>query len=196
MIAADILIATGPVVTLFERLDVPYYIGGSVASSAYGIPRSTLDVDLVADFGRDLVEPFVRLLSDAYYLDRDLILRAVDQKTSFNLIHLQTMLKIDVFIKKGSPYDALAFIRRRTERLDEAEGAELFFLAAPEDVLLHKLIWYRMGGGVSDRQWHDVIGILKVQGQSLDFPYMRLWAAELGVSDLLERALDLGHKGV
>lgn len=189
MISPDILEAAGPVVRAFEALGVEYYIGGSIASSAYGMPRSTLDVDLVAELGKPHVDLFVKVLGDAYYIDRDLILKAIESKTSFNLIHLQTMLKLDVFILKDTKYDTQMFDRRRLEYLDEQEGAVPFFLASAEDVLLHKLIWYRMGGEVSERQWGDVLGIVRVQGPNLDSSYLHQWADILMIADLLDRVL-------
>jgi len=189
MTSSDILKAAGPVVDAFESLGISYYIGGSVASSAYGMPRSTLDVDLVANLRQNDLDPFIRVLGKAYYIDRDLGLQAIEKKTSFNLIHLRTMLKLDVFIKKNSDYDNQAFKRRRLERLEEPEGSWSFYLASAEDVLLHKLTWYRLGGEVSERQWGDVLGIIRVQNQNLDLNYLEQWAAVLGVAELLARAL-------
>lgn len=189
MISPDILEATGPVIRSFTALGVEYYIGGSIASSAYGMPRSTLDVDLVADLGTAQMDRFIKALGDAYYFDRDLILKAIESKASFNLIHLQTMLKLDVFIRKDTKYDTKMFDRRRLEYLDELDGTEPFYLASAEDVLLHKLMWYRMGGEVSERQWGDVLGIIRVQGLNLDSSYLHHWAAVLGIADLLDRAL-------
>ena len=189
MTSSDILKAAGPVVDAFESLGISYYIGGSVASSAYGMPRSTLNVDLVANLRQNDLDPFIRVLGKAYYIDRDLGLQAIEKKTSFNLMHLRTMLKLDVFIKKNSDYDNQAFKRRRLERLEEPEGAWSFYLASAEDVLLHKLTWYRLGGEVSERQWGDVLGIIRVQNHNLDLNYLEQWAAVLGVAELLARAL-------
>ncbi len=110
---SDILTAIKPVAEAFEKLGISYYIGGSVASSAYGIARSTLDVDMVSDLEIRHIFPLVGMLGSAYYIDAEMIADAIRRRFSFNLIHLETMLKIDVFILKDSSYDKAAFRRRR-----------------------------------------------------------------------------------
>jgi hypothetical protein len=189
MNAPGILQALEPVVEAFEGLGIRYQIGGSVASSAYGIARATLDVDLVADLNELPIHSFVEALRDAYYIDEDRVSDAVRRRSSFNVIHLATMIKIDVFVLKSRPYDRVAFGRARMENLGEDEATRRYYVASPEDVILNKLDWYRQGGGVSERQWNDVLGILKVQQSSLDREYLRHWAEELGLPDLLQRAL-------
>lgn len=189
----DILIATEPVAEAFEKLGILYYIGGSVASSAYGIPRSTMDVDMVSDLKPEHVRSFVRILEPSYYIDENMILDAIRRCSSFNLIHLETMLKIDVFITKNAPYDIETFKRRRKDTLDEEQKTAEFYLVSPEDIILNKLAWYRLGGGVSDLQWNDVLGVLKVQRDLLDKNYLQYWASELKLKDLLEKAFqDVG----
>lgn len=162
----DLTAALLPVVEAFKRLGVGYYIAGSVASSAHGLPRTTLDVDLVADLNRDHVTPLVEQLQPAYYIDAEMIFDALARRSSFNLIHLGTMLKVDVFVLKQDPYDQTAY--RRTRDADEETRAAMhgLVLATPEDVILHKLYWYRLGGEVSERQWNDVLGVLRVQGEA------------------------------
>ena len=184
----DILAALEPVVKTFEKLGVKYYIGGSVASSAYGIARATLDVDLIADLIPQHVSSLVEALKSEYYIDEDMILDAIHRRSSFNLIHLETMLKVDVFIVKDGSYHVEAFRRRRKDTLDEEREDLKFYIASPEDVILNKLDWFRKGGGVADRQWGDVLGVLKVQGDQLDIEYIRRWALELGLADLLDQA--------
>ncbi len=188
MIVPDLWQALHPVIAAFRELGIDYYIGGSVASSAYGIARSTLDVDVIADLRETHIDTLVSRLQTDYYIDSRMIHRAVATKTTFNVIHLATMIKVDVFVLKVSAYDQTAFQRRRTDSLVE-ETASLISFAAPEDVILHKLGWYRLGGEVSDRQWCDVLGVLQVQRGALDMDYLRTWAERLGVSDLLQRAL-------
>ena len=184
----DILAALDPVVKAFEKIGASYCLGGSVASSAYGIARATLVVDLVADLSAQHVNPLTEMLKSDYYIDKEMILDSIKRHSSFNLIHLETMLKVDIFIIKDRPYDEVAFQRKRKDTLDEEQGAAEFYLASPEDIILNKLEWFQMGGKVSERQWHDVLGIMKVQRELMDKEYLRRWAAELGISDLLEQA--------
>jgi len=184
----DILAALDPVVKVFEKIGISYYLGGSVASSAYGIARATLDVDLVADLSTQHVNPLTEMLKADYYIDKEMILDAIKRRSSFNIIHLETMLKVDIFIIKDRPYDGVAFQRKRKDTLDEEQGAAEFYFASPEDIILNKLEWFQMGGKVSERQWHDVLGIMKVQSELMDKEYLRHWAKKLGISDLLEQA--------
>jgi len=189
MDTSDIITVAGPIIEAFERMNISYYIGGSVASSAYGILRGTLDVDIVADVKSHHVNLLVKMLEADYYIDAEMILEAIQRQASCNLIHLETMHKVDIFILKTSPYNQEAFQRRRKDALDEEENPDLeFYFASAEDIILSKLDWFRMGGGVSDRQWMDVMGVLKVQKDSLDLPYLQHWAEELGLTDSFAQA--------
>lgn len=185
---SDVLKALTPVVEALEKLGVAYQIGGSVASSVYGVPRTTMDIDLVADLRPEHIQPLVDLLQDQYYLSPEAMHEALRRRSSFNLIHLETMVKVDVFILRPEPYEQEAFRRSRRDTVVE-ESAREFSLSSPEDVILHKLAWFRMGGGVSERQWNDVIGVIRVQADALDFVYLRQWATALGLADLLEQAI-------
>lgn len=184
---SSVVLATQPVVDAFETLDIAYYIGGSVASSAYGMARATMDVDMVAEIKPQHVPAFVDQLAPAYYIDQHMIMDAIRRQASFNLIHLETMIKVDVFVLKNGPYPHTALQRRRQDTIEP--GAPEFYLAAAEDIVLSKLDWYRMGGEVSDRQWSDILGVLKVQQTMLDMAYLERWAAHLRLLDLLRRAL-------
>ncbi len=189
----DILAAITPIVEALEELGIPYHIGGSVASSLYGLPRLTIDADLVADIRMKHVRPLVKQLETDYYIDEDMIRDAIKRRSSFNVIHLDTMLKVDIFIPKSRLFDQEELRKVRQEVL--SEGTRPFNIASPEGTILNKLEWYRMGGEVSDRQWNDILGVLKVQGTNLDMAYLQRWAADLSVTDLLERALvDAGLK--
>lgn len=185
MDTSDIITVAGPIIGAFDRLSIPYYIGGSVASSAHGFLRATLDVDIVADVKPHHVKFLVNMLETEYYIDAVMILEAIQRQASCNLIHLETMHKVDIFILKASPYNQEAFQRRRKVALDEEQNPDLeFYFASAEDVILSKLDWFRMGGGVSERQWTDVMGVLKVQKGHLDMAYLQHWAEELGLGDL------------
>ena len=176
------------VIEALEALDVPYLIGGSLASAVHGVARATLDTDLVADLRLEHAEPLAQALRDAFYVDVEAIRDAIRRRSSFNVIHLETMFKVDVFARKWRPFDQAQF-ERRTAQVIATDPERTAYVASPEDTVLTKLEWYRIGGEVSDRQWQDVLGVLKVQGERLDLVYLRRWAAALEVADLLEQAL-------
>ena len=195
MSTPDIVAALAPIVEIFERLSIPYSVAGSVASSAHGVARATLDVDLVADLQLEHVDPLMAGISADYYVDRDAAQDAIARRSMFNVVHLATMLKVDIYVLTSRSFDRESFRRRAPVRLDDRESARGYLLDTPEDTILHKLEWYRAGGEVSERQWSDVIGVLQVQLGALDLDYLSRWASELGVADLLERALDTARRG-
>jgi hypothetical protein len=178
------LLVTG----ILERLGVRYAIGGSLASSLHGVFRASVDADLLADLRAEHVEPFTRALGDGFYRDETAMLRAIELRRSFNVIHLDSMFKIDVFIPKNRDFDE-AQLQRRVVHAIATDPDRTAFVASAEDTILAKLDWYRAGGGVSEQQWRDVLGILEVQSSTLDRDYLRSMAPSLNVSDLLERAL-------
>jgi hypothetical protein len=158
MRTAGIESAVAPIVDAFDALGVPYSIVGSVASSSHGVPRSTIDIDLVANLRLPQVESLVAALIDAYYIDGDAARDAVRHRSMFNVIHLDTMLKIDVYVLTERDFDQESFGRRSQAVLAEAESGRLYFLDTPEDTVVHKLEWYREGGEVAPRQWADAVG--------------------------------------
>ncbi|NOT59101.1 MAG: hypothetical protein HOP19_02630 [Acidobacteria bacterium] len=188
--AAEQWLVVNKVVEVFESLGVPYYIGGSVASSKYGTPRSTRDVDFIAVLRGHQVDAFVSALEAEFYVDSLAVRRAVSAQRSFNLIHFETVWKIDIFVSSDAPWAISKMERRLNRALDDSADTPIVFLSSPEDLVLQKLLWYQKGGNVSEQQWQDVQGVLRVQNQSLDRAYMQHWAQELGLTDLLARSLD------
>jgi hypothetical protein len=175
---------------ILDQSEIPYSIGGSVASSTHGIPRTTMDVDLVADIRLDQIDDLVELLRAEFYADATMMREALLRGRSFNLIHYASAYKFDIFPLRTDDYSRMEFGRRAfTEiRLIGPEPLECA-VATAEDTILRKLEWYRAGGETSERQWNDLRGILKVSGPRLDLAYLRHWGAYLKVDDLLERLL-------
>ena len=178
--------ALTPIVDAFEERGVAYELGGSVASSVHGIARSSVDIDILAALEPSHVADLVRRLERDYYVSANRVAEAIERESSFNVIHLQTMFKVDVFIARSNEFRRSSLQRRKLEGLTEERN---FFVTSPEDIVLHKLHWYRKGGEVSGRQWEDVLGVLKVQGKDLDLGYVERWATKLQLTDLLQRAL-------
>ena len=185
----DALEVTLSVTRVLESLKVRYVIGGSFASAIHGLVRTTMDVDIVADLRGEHVQSLVSSLQEAFYIDEGAVSRAIINRTTFNLIHLTTMFKVDIFLPQDRPFDEQQFARRKKQVMNPDSGESLWVLSA-EDVILAKLDWFRMGGNVSEVQWRDIITVLKVNHPNLDQMYLEKWAIVLGVKDLLNRALE------
>jgi hypothetical protein len=188
MVDSQTLTVTLLVTDVLETLGIPYVIGGSVASTIHGLARTTMDVDIVADMKPGQVLPFAAALQGAFYVDEEAIQKAIAYGSSFNLIHLATMFKVDIFLPQARAFGHQQLLRRIAERVTP-DGDQSLWVLSPEDTILAKLDWFRLGGETSERQWRDVLGIVKTQQDALDTDYLRQWAQTLGVADLLERAL-------
>lgn len=177
------------VVRLLEKIGVRYAIGGSLASAIHGIVRSTMDVDIVAEMKTRHVRPFVEGLGESFYADESRILEAVKRCGSFNVIDQSTVFKIDVFVARDQLFEISQIERRESVPLTDVSD-ERAFVSSAEDVVLAKLLWYRKGGDVSDRQWNDVLGVVRVQSDNLNREYLTEMAGRLEIEDLLQRAFE------
>jgi hypothetical protein len=175
------------VARVLEALGIRHTIGGSIASSFAGEPRSTVDIDFVVALDESHIPALMSALSTDFYVDDASLLRAIRARASTNLIHHATQLKVDIFVAGGTPLDQEQLKRRQEVTLGPGQR---LYVHPPEDILLQKLRWYRKGGEISDRQWRDILGIIRVQGSHLDRDYLIVNAPILGVANLLARALD------
>ena len=182
--------ALEPVARILNSLDIGFYVGGSVASSFHGAARSTLDVDLVADLKLENIDPFISQLGkDEFYVSRAAIKDAIDRSSCFNVIHLATSFKVDIFILKNRNFDISSMNRAAPGKVDLQSEFEVP-IASVEDTILSKLEWYRLGNEISERQWDDVTRVMKIHGNAADQEYLVRNAAELGVADLLQKLLN------
>ena len=183
------LSVTMDVVRALDALKAPYLVGGSMASSLYGVVRATMDTDLVADLDMHHVRPLVDLLRGDFYLSQEAIEWAVRLRTHFSVIHLEAIYKVDVFVSPRRPFEQARF-QRRLLQVVSTEPQCSMYVSTVEDTIIAKLEWYQRGGQVSERQWKDVLGMLKVQRNSLDREHLRRWASALQLRELLEKAFE------
>jgi hypothetical protein len=176
------------VTSVFESLSVPYFIGGSLASALYGMVRTTLDSDIVAEMRLEHLQPFVSALQAEFYIDEEMIADSIEHHSSFNIIHRETIFKVDVFIPYQRPFLQSQLARAQKQTFSTVPEVSARF-SSPEDTILSKLEWFRLGNEVSERQWRDILGVLKTRAGELDLAYLQKWAKDLKVSDLLDRAL-------
>lgn len=178
------------VVRALERLKVRCYICGSLASSVHGLPRLSNDADIVAELAAHHVAGLVKELAGAFYVDEDAVGEAIRTQRSFNLVDEQEAVKVDVFCAGGDRYQQAAFARTVRVPLEEDDPFTEVAFASVEDTVVFKLHWLRLGGEVSERQWADVLGMLRLKQSRMDLDYARRWAKHFGVEDLLDRALE------
>ena len=169
-----------------EAVGATYTVGGSIASSIAGEPRSTIDIDIVAAIDAEQLPALVAALSPGFYVAQEALQRAVRDRGIANLIHQATQFKVDIHIAGGTPLDRQQLQRRMAIELS---GGRVLHVHPPEDILLQKLRWFRRDGEISDRQWRDILAIIRVQAGRLDRDYLRENAPALDVADLLARAL-------
>lgn len=193
---SDAVLVAQSLTEALEKLGIVYWIGGSMASSVHGLPRTTQDVDLVADLKEEHIDGLMAALENDFYIDRQAVRRAISTRRSFNVIHLDSMYKADIFVLGSTPYAEVEKERRRLEPLGSQPNAPTAYFCSAEDIVLQKLVWFRKSDGALLKQLDDIHHVLKVQATSLDISYLRQWADELGVDDLLNKALvDAGFTG-
>lgn len=181
------------VAEIFDRCGVDYFIGGSVASSLLGESRTTRDIDFVANIRQEHISLLIKIWGKDFYVPEQTFREAVKQHSSFNLIPLNGSYKVDIFILKNTPFHQEEMRRRKSFTVSK-DPEETLQLSTPEDIILQKLLWYESGKRASSTQWRDVLGVLKYQ-KVLDFSYLQSTAKTLGISSLLEQALqESGNK--
>lgn len=182
----DLLEVTWLVIVALDTAGVRYTVGGSLASSFSGEPRASIDADILVDMTAEQVPVFLTALGDQFYADSDALKRAVASRTNTNLIHRPSGIKVDLFVAQ-SFLDGRQLERRQRVQI-ASDPDRSVFVHSPEDILLQKLLWYRAGGEVSDRQWRDTLSVILVQGDRLDRDYLAKTAEAVGLSGLLGRA--------
>jgi hypothetical protein len=184
--AVDAIAVAMRVADAIEAAKGSYFVGGSLASSLQGEPRATNDIDMVLELPLGRIGEFVALLGEDFEVDVDMLRDALLHGRSCNIFYLPVVMKVDLFAVGPSPYDEVEFARRR--RVPVRSTGETLLIKTPEDTVLRKLLWYREGGGVSERQWRDVVEVLRVSGGGMDRGYLQQWSRRLGIADLLEQA--------
>jgi hypothetical protein len=169
-----------------EAVGGAYFVGGSVASSLQGEPRATNDIDVVVELPLGKLEEFVRALGPDFEVDLDMLRDALLHARTCNIFFLPSVMKVDLFGVGSSQFDEAEFARRKP--VPVRPSGETLVVKTPEDSVLRKLLWFRAGGGVSDRQWRDVLEVLRVSGPRMDAAYLAHWAGRLGLEPLLARA--------
>lgn len=183
MAPIDHLVAIGRVL---DALGVPWVLGGSLASSLVGEPRSTMDIDVAVVLRAGQVDRLVVAVQDDYYVSAEQAREAALRHTSFNLIHHASGMKVDLFPLSDDPLDVRQLAGRH---LVEVGPGVSVWVGAAVDQVLRKLRWYQLGGEASERQWRDVVSILRVQGERIDRDRLLADAGPLGLAVLVARAI-------
>jgi len=173
---------------VLDTLGIPYAIGGSIASSVYGTVRFTRDADIAMLPFASAADKFYTLLKDEFYVNEEAMQQALGCYGTFNIIHFDTAFKIDIFLLGPSDFEQQLLVRSKMVRLGETPESDLCFVS-PEDVILLKLRRLGESDAFEENQWDDILGVLAIQGRTLDFRRLAEYAKILGVEDLLERAI-------
>ncbi|MCZ2344278.1 MAG: hypothetical protein LC104_21165 [Bacteroidales bacterium] len=165
------------VADICERLNISYRIVGSVAASLQGEPRSTNDIDMVLQLDSARVVPFCAAFPPpVFYCSLDAAREAVNARFQFNIIQTTTGLKVDIIIASDSDFDRSQLSRGSRMLIDDRHEV---FVASPEDVIIKKLEYFKLGG--SEKHLRDIVGILKVQAEAIDQRYIAEWIDTLSL---------------
>jgi hypothetical protein len=181
------------VVRVLDGIAIPYALGGSLASSVFGEPRATMDIDIAAKVGPEQIDPLLTALSEHFYVPEQTARAACTEGGSFNVLDVETGYKVDVFVVSETLLDRRQIERRITTPLGD-EG-RVIDVTAPDDQLLRKLEWFRAGGETSDQQWRDILGLLTMSAERMDFDDLTRTARALGLDDLLAEAITQSEIG-
>jgi hypothetical protein len=183
--SGDVLDVAAAVGEALERLAAGWFLGGSLASSLQGDPRTTLDIDIVTDLPAGSAARFAEELGADFDVDVAALAEGLRQRRSWNIYYLPEFMKVDVFGLAGGAFDRSEFDRRRKQIL--SPGRHLW-LKTPEDSIVRKLLWYEQGERAASHQWRDVIGILRANPGMLDTGYIQRWTKQLGLTELWIKA--------
>jgi len=176
-------------VTCLDRFGIEYFFAGSLASSLHGLYRQTNDIDLVARVRLDQTDALAKELQPEFYADVQMMRSSILHGRSFNLIHLRTSFKFDIFPLTGSFHESEMLRREIVDGARAGLEGVMLPIASAEDTILSKLSWYRGADQSSSQQWNDLTCVVKVKRDVLDRAYLSYWAKELGVEDLLNELL-------
>lgn len=179
------------IASVLQRLGVPYFVGGAMASAVHGVARATRDVDVIADLRTEHAEPLAAALQSEFHFDDRALAAAIRRRGRFSAVHLSSMFVVDLFVAGDEPYARAQMERRREEQVCPLPECSAYFATA-EDVVLAMLSWYRDAADRPARHWADLMGVVRTQGEALDRHYLGRWAEALGLTTLLRRALYQG----
>ncbi len=184
----NIINAITPISTLFRRMNIAYCLTGTIASSIYGMQRAAFDIDFIAGIGPKAIAFLLENLSSTYYFDKATIKEANICKTSFEGLHIESVLRVNIHSFHTGTFAEEMYRRVQTHILTKDDKA--FCIASPEDIVLTQLLEYEAGGEVADDRWNELLGVLKVQKETIDSSYLEQWAVTLGIGNLLRRAFE------
>lgn len=180
---------------ILEPLDISYLVGGSVASSLLGENRNSQNLDLVINILPQQAPQLISAMSDNFYISESAVFEAIlraeslPRKSCFNVIYLPAIEKAKFFVMSNDDPFSVSVMKRRQLHVASAGPERGIYIYSAEDIIIQKLCFYKQNGAVFKTQWKDVLGVVKVQGDRLNFHYLSEWGECLKVADLLAQAL-------